>query len=234
VILAMSAPNASAKTKLIRHAAHLGSNDSLSWGSLGPVFNPAIPGPPAFLPFSIDATSNHGLRITASLPSQPGLTPPLTPPFVFRNALPPNGIPANFAPNDFVLFTGLQPGGRTPANGNPGPLTLRFDRPVAGVGAQFSVDDTLTFTAFIDAYDRHDRLIGQFSRSGIGSKTPDNSAIFLGVRSNRSNIAKVVFRSSAPNRAIGIGTLRLLTSPKHRLDCQNDRYRCPQSTIAPS
>jgi hypothetical protein len=217
VILAMSTASASAKTKLIRNTAHFGSNDHVNWGSLGPVFNPAIPGPPPFLPFTIDATSHHGLKITASLPSQPGITPP----FVFRNALPPNGIPANFAPNDFVLFTGLQPGSGTPANGNPGPLTLRFERPVAGVGAQFSVDDTFTFTAYIDAYDRHDRLIGQFSRLGVGSKTPDNSAIFLGIRSNRSNIAKVVFRSSAPNRAIGIGTLRLLTTPKR--DCVINR-----------
>jgi hypothetical protein len=230
VLLATNTTIASAKTKLIQNAADLGSNDSLNWSSLGKVFNPAIPGPPAFLPFSIDATSNYGLKINASLPPQPGLTPP----FVFRNALPPNGIPANFAPNDFVLFTGLQPGSRSPANGNPGPLTLRFDRPVAGVGAQFSVDDTLTFTAFIDAYDRHDHLIGQFSRSGSGSKTPDNSAIFLGVRSNRPNIAKVVFRSSAPSRAIGIGTLRLRTTLKHHPGCQSDRYRCPQSTIAPS
>jgi hypothetical protein len=217
VILATNATIASAKTKLIQNAADLGSDDSLNWSSLGKIFNPAIPGPPVFLPFSIDATSNRGLHITASMPTQPGITPP----FVFRNALPPNGIPANFAPNDFVLFTGLQPGSGTPANGNPGPLTLRFDRPVAGVGAQFSVDDTPTFTAFIDAYDRHDHLIGQFSQLGVGSKMPDNSAIFLGIRSNRSNIAKVVFRSSAPNRAIGIGTLRLLTMPKH--DCVINR-----------
>jgi hypothetical protein len=225
-MLALSSTSALAHTKLIRNAADLGSNDSLSWGSLGKVFNPAIPGPPAFLPFTIDATSAHGLGITASLPAKPGITPP----FVFRNALPPNGIPANFALNDFVLFTGLQPGTRPPAPGNPGPLTLRFDRPVAAVGAQFSVDDTPSFTAFIDVYDQYDRRIGHFFRRGIGAKTPDNSAIFLGVRSHRPNIAKVVFSSSEPNRAIGIGTLRIGTVPTHYRGCtllqSGDRHRC--------
>jgi hypothetical protein len=225
-IFALSSTSASAHTKLIRDAADLGSNDSLNWGSLGKVFNPAIPGPPAFLPFTIDATSAHGLGITASLSAKPGLTPP----FVFRNVLPPNGIPANFALNDFVLFTGLQPGTRPPAPGNPGPLTLRFDRPVAAVGAQFSVDDMPSFTAFIDVYDRYDRRIGHFSRRGVGAKTPDNSAIFLGVRSHRPNIAKVVFSSSEPNRAIGIGTLRIGTASTHHRGCpaiqSGDRRRC--------
>ncbi|NJM46853.1 MAG: hypothetical protein HC860_12440 [Alkalinema sp. RU_4_3] len=199
-------------TQFIQTADKLGSNDSLSWDSLGKVFNPAIPGPPAFLPFSIDATSKQGLGVNVSLPPKPGSTPP----FVFRNALPPNGIPANFALNDFVLFTGLQLGAPVPTPGNPGPLTLRFAKPVFGVGAQFSVDDTPSFTAFIDAYDRHDKLIGHFSRPGFASTQPDNSAIFLGVRSRRPNIAKVVFRSSAANQAIGIGTLRLVTKPKYR------------------
>jgi hypothetical protein len=54
-----------------------------------------------------------------------------------------------------------------------------------------------------------------FSRLGVGAKTPDNSAIFLGVRSSRPNIAKVVFSSSEPNHAIGIATLRIATTPKH-------------------
>jgi hypothetical protein len=195
--------------QLIQDSGFLGSNDSLNWSSLGKVFNPTIPGPPAFLPFSIDAISGRGMGVNASLPPKPGITPP----FVFRNALPPNGIPANFVSNDFVLFSGLQPG-LFPAPGNPGPLTLRFDRPVFGVGAQFSVDDTLSFTAFIDAYDRNDKLIGQFSRPGTGSMKPDGSAIFLGVRSDRPEISKVVFRSSEPNRGIGIGTLRIVAMPE--------------------
>jgi hypothetical protein len=69
-----------------------------------------------------------------------------------------------------------------------------------------------------------------FSRLGVGAKTPDNSAIFLGVRSSRPNIAKVVFYSSEPNRAIGIGTLRIGTVPTHYRGCPSiqsgDRHRC--------
>jgi hypothetical protein len=206
-IAALSSPANAAQ--LIQDSGGLGSNDAVNWSSLGKVFNPAIPGPPAFLPFSIDAISGRGLSVNASLTPKSGITPP----FVFRNARPPNGIPANFAPNDFVLFTGLQPG-TFPAPGNPGPLTLRFDQPVFGAGAQFSVDDTLSFTAFIDAYDRNDQLIGQFSRPGTGSISLDGSAVFLGVRSDEANIAKVVFRSSEPNRAIGIGTLIIAAVPE--------------------
>ena len=206
--------------QFIQTAEALDSNDSLSWGSLGKVFNPAIQEPPPFLPFSIETKSTGGLGITASLPLP---SAGITPPFVFRNARWPNGIPANFALNDFVLFTGLKLGAPVPTPGNPGPLTIRFAKPIFGAGAQFSVDDKFNFTAYIDAYDRRGNRIATFSRPGVGAAVPDNSAVFLGVCSHRPNIAKIVFRSSEPNQAIGIGTLRLKTISKPHSKPHHDR-----------
>lgn len=190
----------------------LNANDQVVWSSLGQVFNPFLPGPPGpppFLGLTVAATSQQGRSLTVSLPApQPGVSPP----FVFRNALPPQGIPANFTNGDFVFFTGLQLGAPVPTPGNPGPLTLTFAQPVFGAGAQFAVDDTPSFTAFIEAYDSVGQRLGQFSQPGTASTNPDGSAIFLGIRSDQANISQIRFFSSAPTQAIGIGTLSLATA----------------------
>jgi hypothetical protein len=120
-------------------------------------------------------------------------------------------IPSNFANGDFILFTGFAPG-LFPSPGNPSPLTITFDTPVSAAGAQIAVDDTFQFTAFISAFDRANNLLGTFSANGTSSLALDNSALFLGVRSDTDNISRLVFSSSESNRALGINRLSIDTS----------------------
>ncbi|MBD2579675.1 hypothetical protein H6G50_18600 [Oscillatoria sp. FACHB-1406] len=196
--------------------AAFNSNDSLDWSSLGKIFAPPIDASD-FLPFSFSATSQQGLGLNVNVPFPP-VGSGITPPFVFQTLPPPQGIPTNFAPGDFILFSGLLPG-RFPAPGNPGPLTITFDKPVLAAGTQIATDDTPFFTGFISAFDKDNNLLGEFSAPGTSSVTLDNSALFLGVRSDTANISKLVFQTSVPGRAIGINTLSL------------DRASVPESSI---
>ena len=193
-------PSVAQAITLVTARSALGGNDQLDWSSLGPAkpFN--------VLPNSFSATSQGGLDLNVDIPpASPGFTSPL----VFQSSPPPSGIPTNFANGDFALFTGFIPGG-FPAVGNPGPITITFDTPVSGAGAQIAVDDTAQFTAFISAFDETNTLLGTFEAAGTSSLALDNSALFLGVRSDTANISRVVYRTSVPDRAVAINTLSLV------------------------
>jgi hypothetical protein len=191
---------------LVTNRGALAGSDRLDWSSLGKVFDPFAPDPSAFLPNSFSAVSVGNLPLNVSIP--PSSLPGVTPPFVFQTSFPPNGIPTNYADGDFILLGGLQPGA-FPAPGNGGPIAIAFDTPVAGAGTQIAVDDTPAFTAFVEAFDSNNRSLGRFSAPGTSSTALDNSALFLGVRSETPNISRVVYSTSVTNRAIAINALSL-------------------------
>ena len=200
-LLILLAPRVEAvNLTFVSDRAALGGTDRVDWSILGPV-------PPPFqvLPNFFSVTSEQGLGINVSIP--PAAAPGVTPPLLFQT-LPSPGIPTNFASGDFILFTGLRPG-PPPAVGNPGPLTITFDRPVAAAGTQIAVDDTFLFTALISAFDSNNNLLGSFSRQGTSSLALDNSAQFLGVRSDAANISRLVYSSSEGSRALGINALSI-------------------------
>ncbi|GGA22745.1 hypothetical protein CYANOKiyG1_37930 [Okeania sp. KiyG1] len=185
----------------------LEENDQLNWSSLGQIFNPFSPEDPnAFLPNKFSAISTGGTGINVEIPFPSSLQ--ITPPFVFQTSFPPFGIPTNFADGDFILFTGFNPT-TFPAVGNAGPITINFDTPVKGAGTQIAVDDTFEFEAFISAFDKENNLLGTFSANGTSSLALDNSAVFLGVKSDIPEISKLVFSSSVPERALGINNLSI-------------------------
>ncbi|WP_414756187.1 hypothetical protein [Anabaena sp. CCY 9910] len=192
---------------LVTERASLKANDQIDWLSLGKVFNPFAPNRADFLSNSFRATSGGGLGLRVNIPFVAGVTPP----FVFQTAFPPQGIPTNFANGDLILLTGLQPG-TFPALGNPGPLSITFEQPVFGAGTQVSVDDTSEFTLFISAFDQTNKLLDTFSIQGTSSLALDNSAQFIGVRSNIANISRLVFNSSEPNRAFGINRVSIVAA----------------------
>lgn len=194
---------------LVTERTALNANDKIDWLSLGKVFDPFAPDPAAFLPNSFSATSQAGLGLSVDIPSLTGVTPP----FVFKTSFIPNGIPTNFADGDLILFTGVQPG-TFPAVGNPGPLTITFDQPVFGAGTQIAVDDIPEFTLFISAFDQTNNLLNTFSIPGTSSLALDNSASFLGIRSDTANISRLVFSSSEPNRALGINRVSIVAVPE--------------------
>ncbi|ESA35252.1 pep-cterm exosortase interaction domain protein [Leptolyngbya sp. Heron Island J] len=182
----------------------LQGTDSLDWSSLGRVFT-GVPDPNVFLGDSFTATTESGLGLTVEIPAT--TNPAILPPFVFQTLS--GGIETNFADGDFILFTGLLPA-PPPAPGNPGPVTLIFDQPVAAVGSQIAVDDIFSFTGFISAFDIDGNLLDTFSAPGSSSLALDNSAAFFGVASDEANIARVAFSSSVSTSAIGINALSLV------------------------
>lgn len=192
---------------LITQRTNLGGNDQIDWSSLGSAtpFN--------ILSNSFSATSQRGLGLNIEIPrdSTPGITPPLV--FQTLPPPPPTNIATNFASGDFVLFTGFNPVS-FPAIGNPGPLTITFEQPVLGAGTQIATDDAVNFTAFISAYDNTNTLLGTFQAEGTSSLALDNSALFLGVKSDTPNISKLVVSTSISDRAIGINALSIRTVPE--------------------
>lgn len=200
LLILLAPPVQAANLTFVSDRAALAGTDRLDWSVLGPVQPPF-----KVLPNSFSTTSEQGLGINVNIPQAP--TPGVTPPLLFQT-LPSPGIATNFASGDFILFTGLQPGPQ-PSVGNPGPLTITFDRPVAAAGTQIGVDDTSFFTAFISAFDSDNNLLGSFSTLGTSSLALDNSAQFLGVRSDVANISRLVYSSSENNRALGINELSI-------------------------
>ncbi len=200
LLILLAPPVQAANLTFVSDRATLEATDRLDWSILGPVQPPF-----KVLPNSFSTTSEQGLGINVNIPQ--ATTPGVTPPLLFQT-LPSPGIPTNFASGDFVLLTGLRPG-PPPAVGNPGPLTITFDRPVAAAGTQIAVDDVLLFTASISAFDSANNLLGSFSTQGTSSLALDNSAQFLGVRSDAANISRLVYSSSEGDRAFGINALSI-------------------------
>ena len=184
----------------------LNSNDQVDWLSLGKVLTPGSTNPEIFLPNSFSARSERNLGLNVEIPQVNGLTPP----FVFQTLFAPGGIPTNFGNGDYLLFTGFLPG-TFPATGNPGPLSISFDEPVKAAGSQIAVGDTFNFTAFVSAFDEDNNLLGTFSTPATSSIALDNSAVFLGIQSDKADISRLVFRTSEPNRAFAINSLSIVS-----------------------
>lgn len=200
LLILLAAPVQAANLTFVSDRAALEGTDRVDWSILGPVSPPF-----KVLPNSFSVTSEQGLGVNVNIPL--AATPGVTPPLLFQT-LPSPGIPTNFASGDFILVTGLRPDPQ-PAVGNPGPLTITFDRPVAAAGTQIAVDDTFLFTALISAFDSDNNLLGSFSTQGTSSLALDNSAQFLGVRSDVANISRLVYSSSEGDRALGINSLSI-------------------------
>ena len=194
---------------LVTERSAIGAVETLRWDAVGRVFDPLAPNPADFLPFGFSVTTGRGLAVGVEVPLPPPVAPPpISPPLVFQTLAPPAGIPTNFAPRDYVLFTGAQLG-TFPAPGNPGPLSIRFDSPVSAVGTQVAVDDVLVYQLTLDVYDAVDNLLDSFTIAGTSSTILDDSAAFFGAAADSPIIARIDYSSSEPLRAFGINDLSL-------------------------
>lgn len=153
-----------------------GANDLVDWGQVGL----CIPDLPA--PFT--AVSAGGIGVSGSVAN--GATVNTT---TQRHPDDSGGCPSydgwfgNFAPDDNLIWTN-----------NAGPLTLTFDRPVSGAGAQIMADFYGDFTAQLDAYSGATLLGSVVNLAGFSIGDADNSAIFLGLRDlDGAEITSVVF-----------------------------------------
>ncbi|NEP87575.1 MAG: hypothetical protein F6K18_12530 [Okeania sp. SIO2C2] len=183
----------------------LQSNDEIEWSSLGKVLNPFAPNPSDFLSNSFSAKSSNGLGINVEIPSA---GEDITPPFIFQNN---PGVQTNFAPGDFILFTGFSP--TIIPTGNPNPLTIVFDKNVKAAGTQIAASGSanIDYEVFISAFDDQNSLLGTFSLPVISSGARDNSAVFLGIKNDTANIKSLVFQTSSPQRGFGINTVSIAT-----------------------
>lgn len=211
VSLAILPLQAKAATFLVTNRAAFGGNDQVDWSTVSPPFAP--------LPNNFRATSQRGLGLSVNISPVNPPNPLITQPFVFQTTHNPGGIRTNYSNGEYILFGGIDvrgfgPNPPFPTDGNGGPFTITFDRPVFGAGTQITVDDRFTFDAFVSAFDSTNNLLGTFSAQGTSSLALDNSALFLGVRSDTANISRLVFSSSFPQQGLAINRLSILAVPE--------------------
>lgn len=167
--------------------AAFGTNDTIDWGQFGPrgssmaghVSGTSVGGR-GFWAESY-AGDNSGLsRVDQSA----------------GNPDPFSGWAGNFAANEkLVSVTGLDM--VTPPT-TDARLTLSFHDAVQGFGAQFDANFSNSWMMHIQAFDAEDNLLGLFDlsikRSGGFA---DNTAQFMGVRSDTANIARLEIWATA-------------------------------------
>jgi hypothetical protein len=193
--LTMLGGKAAATTVGITSSGALGPIDSYDWGQLGPA---PLRGPQ-------NVTSSGGLSATASSAGNS------------LDVLPQTGCcsgwQGNFNPGTNVLWDfGIGPD-----------ITVTFANPVMGGGAQIQPDFWGNFTARVTAFGVGGNTLGSFTENGFATSTDPtvctfdvnaicgpNLAIFIGLSSTNSDIAKLQFdltqASILPND-FAIGTL---------------------------
>ena len=146
-----------------------GPSDTVSWSRLG--------GNATVLGQSFNTSSASGTSVSVSLNGPNSLLAVVCPASTCSWA--GGGIPAG----DTLLWTS------NGNNGGNGPITLSFNRGVAGVGALIQADGSAQFTASIQAFNGSTSL-GSFTETSNSTGT----AVYLGVidRSG-SNITSVIF-----------------------------------------
>lgn len=179
LVFALIGP-AQADLTFVTQRASLGGNDFVDWGTLGAAIQPVNN------PF--DIVSNLGLSMTVDM-TQAGYS--FSRVDQWSGAGTFTGWDGNFAIGDKALWTGYEAG--YPPVYHHGPMTIVFANPVSGAGAQIQANEPGTFIATIEAYDPENNSLGSFQADGIYNTNRDNSAIFIGVKSDTANIAKLVF-----------------------------------------
>jgi hypothetical protein len=154
---------------LVSSRAALAGDEFIDWGVLG------SPGGAVSNPFAI--ASNAGLvNATVSMPTGTFTTRQQTADWF-----------GNFAPGDGLLWTANE----------TGPLTIAFDTPVMGAGAQIQPDLFGAFTAQITVFDTAGNTLAVFDVAGDSHGAADNSAIFLGVRDSIASIGRIAYALEA-------------------------------------
>ncbi len=175
-------PASEAVPTLVTSRAALSGTDLFDWGVLGPSFT-VVPDP--FDLLSVGGTT------TATVQNPLGN---------IERRDQGSGWNGNFAPGDELIWTQ-----------NSGYLSIAFDNPVFGAGAQFQPDFFGTFTAQIDVYDRFGGFITNFTLAGDSTANGDNGAIFLGVLDTSASIGRIDYSISlAPLEDFAINQLDIV------------------------
>ena len=176
-----SAATSNAAVVGVSSAAALHADDSIDWGQLGPVATWVNPG--------TSATSAGGLVATLNTAGTG-----------FQRIDQGSGWNGNFSNGEHLLWTSGQ-----------GPdITINFDHPVYGAGAQIQAN---FFGAFVaEIFGSNGSLLGSFTENGSSNANGDGSAIFIGLKSALKEITQIQFvlpsAYYAPND-FSIGSLQI-------------------------
>jgi hypothetical protein len=168
--IAIPAPASGALT-LLTTRAEVNANLTIDWQVLGGA-NTDV----ATNPFSINSDTGQGFTVSK----------PTAGAFNRRNQVPPagGGWTGNFAPGD-ALLTHLN---------SDGPVVIAVSAAQAvfsAAGLQIQPNQSGAFVATIEAFDVNGASLGSFSVNGTSNGNSDNSAIFIGVRSDTQNIHSI-------------------------------------------
>ena len=148
----------------------IGSNDSASWGGLGP--------DGTVLPSTFSATSTAGNPISGSFAGNSGLVAVQCP------SAPSCSWTGGFTPGDSLVWT-------FDSNNNvgSGPLTLGLGTAVLAGGLDLQADAPGAFTAQVVAFDANGTQLG----GGAVASDAAGDPVFIGVQDTVAEIASLVF-----------------------------------------
>lgn len=168
--------NSQAVLTLITSRGDIAANDSIDWGQFG-------------ADGSMVASGTQGVTAHGNAFSISDTGNDLQ---MYTQGASWNG---NFAAGDRVIAE----------NTVGGAMTIGFGATVNAVGMQVQSVPYATFTAFVSAFDGLGNLLGQFQLTGVSNANGDNSAIFLGVKSDRTNIGFVTYSVTDPGHPVQFG-----------------------------
>lgn len=173
----VAAMPAQAAVTLVTNRATLAGDDFIDWGSVALV-PPLTPGPGIDVGNPVNVTTDGGIGVVVSK----------TTTGTFKRGDLGNPFGGNFAPADELLF-----------NDQTTPMIFEFGVLLSGFGTQIMNNASLgPFIARIRAFDSGGASLGSFDVSGTTTLNPNNSAVFIGVRSDTPDIAKVELEIVSP------------------------------------
>jgi len=186
-LLTLTSSVASASIALITNEASFGTTDTIEWTQFGSR-DANVPGFVAgnsvggrgFWAESFSADASGLSRVD----QWSGAPAPFT------------GWAGNFAPDAALLSVTGQDLVTPPTT--DARLNLRFDSAIKGFGAQFDANFSSTWMMHVQAFDAEDNLLGLFDLSMKRSNGfADNTAQFMGVRSDSDNIVRIEIWATA-------------------------------------
>jgi len=153
---------ANATAVLVTSRSSLDASDSINWSQLGSV-GTVISTPTVTVMSAGGATAIVSHQVT---------------PADFYIQKQANGWDGNFAPGDTLLQTNYMPDIINATNIDFGSIGA------ISAGTQIQIYDYTSFTAEVDIYDTNWNKIGSVQENGSSTNAADNSAIFIGVKSN--------------------------------------------------
>ncbi len=167
----------------IPNRSALGANDFIDWGVLGP--------DPSSVANPFSRTSSGGINLVVSQAQGP-----------FRRSDEGRSWLGNFGRGDHLLYT------IDDSRLSSGPITVNFGTVgITAGGLQIQSGGAIgsIFEARIEALDSFGNVLAIFTRVGVNTGGEDNSAIFLGIRSDNTRFQQLRIGMDSSPAPLGLG-----------------------------